>query len=50
VPREDNSPNVPQVRPIGDFSALLSRKVYDGGWEGKMKKNCDEESTKDSRV
>jgi hypothetical protein len=46
IPREDNSPNVLQARPIDNFSTLLSRKVYDGWWEGKMKKNCDEESTK----
>jgi hypothetical protein len=39
IPRGDNSPNVPQACPIDDFSALLSRKVYNGGWEGKMK-NC----------
>lgn len=35
VPREDNPPNVPQARPIEDFWALLSRKVYDNGWEAQ---------------
>lgn len=33
VPRNDNPPNLPQARPIEDFWALLSRKVYDGGWQ-----------------
>lgn len=35
VPRIDNPPNLPQARPIEDFWALLSRKVYDGGWEAQ---------------
>ncbi|MBK5647740.1 MAG: hypothetical protein I4N51_12150 [Acinetobacter sp.] len=33
VPKNDNPPNLPQARPIEDFWALLSRKVYDGGWQ-----------------
>lgn len=35
VPKEDNPPNVPQARPIEDFLAFLSRKVYDNGWEAQ---------------
>lgn len=35
VPRDSNPPNLPQARPIEDFWALLSRKVYDGGWEAQ---------------
>lgn len=35
VPRQDNPPNLPQARPIEDFWALLSRKVYDGGWQAE---------------
>lgn len=35
VPRNDNPPNLPQARPIEDFWALLSRKVYNGGWEAQ---------------
>lgn len=33
VPRNDNPPNIPQARPIETFWSLLSRKVYDNGWE-----------------
>lgn len=33
VPKEDNPPNIPQARPIETFWSLLSRKVYDNGWE-----------------
>lgn len=35
VPKEDNPPNVPQARPIENFWALLSRLVYENGWEAK---------------
>lgn len=35
VPKNDNPPNLPQARPIEDFWALLSRKVYDGGWQAE---------------
>lgn len=35
VPKNDNPPNLPQARPIEDFWALLSRKVYHGGWEAR---------------
>lgn len=35
VPKEDNPPNVPQARPIENFWALLTRLVYDGGWEAE---------------
>ena len=30
VPKNDNPPNIPQARPIEDFWALLSRKVWMG--------------------
>ncbi|CAH1102270.1 unnamed protein product [Psylliodes chrysocephalus] len=33
VPKEGNPPNIPQTRLIED--ALLSRKVYDNGWEAE---------------
>lgn len=35
VAKEDNPPNVPQARPIENFWACLSQKVYDNGWEAK---------------
>ncbi|KAJ8942139.1 hypothetical protein NQ318_021647 [Aromia moschata] len=35
VPKNANPPNLPQARPIEDFWALLSRKVYDRGWEAQ---------------
>lgn len=35
VPKVDNPPNVPQARPIENFWALLSRKVYNNGWEAE---------------
>lgn len=35
VPKQDNPPNVPQARPIEMFWAVLSRLVYDQGWEAK---------------
>lgn len=35
VPKEDNPPNVPQARPIENFWGVLTRLVYDGGWEAK---------------
>ncbi|KAJ8935855.1 hypothetical protein NQ318_016875, partial [Aromia moschata] len=35
VPKIANPPNLPQARPIEDFCALLSRKVYDRGWEAQ---------------
>ncbi|KAJ8909948.1 hypothetical protein NQ315_004015 [Exocentrus adspersus] len=35
VPKNAKPPNLPQARPIEDFWALLSRKVYDRGWEAQ---------------
>lgn len=35
VPKDNNPPNVPQARPIENFLAILSRKVYDNGWEAQ---------------
>ena len=35
VPRPNNSPNVPQARPIETVWALLERKVYANNWEAK---------------
>lgn len=38
VPKLDNPPNVPQARPIENFWAVLSRMVYENGWEAKSEK------------
>lgn len=38
VLRNDNPPNLPQARLIEDFWALLSRKVYHGGWKAQKEK------------
>lgn len=35
VPQKDNPPNVPQARPIENFWAVLTRLVYNKGWEAK---------------
>ncbi|XP_030752754.1 uncharacterized protein LOC115879873 [Sitophilus oryzae] len=35
VPKVDNPPNLPQARPIEEFWAILSRKVYNNGWEAQ---------------
>jgi transposase len=35
LPKNDNPPNLPQARPTEDFWAVLSRKVYHGGWEAQ---------------
>jgi hypothetical protein len=35
VPRNDNPPNLPQARPIENFWALLSGRVYINGWEAQ---------------
>ena len=32
VPKENNPPNCPQLRPIENFWAILKRKVYAGGY------------------
>ncbi|XP_050500958.1 uncharacterized protein LOC126880924 [Diabrotica virgifera virgifera] len=37
VPKRDNPPNVPQARPIEEFWAVLSRMVYNNGWEAQNK-------------
>ena len=39
VKRSQNSPNVPQARPIETIWSLLEQKVYDQGWEAR---NLDE--------
>ena len=33
VPRNNNPPNIPQARPIETLWSMLSRRVYDSGWE-----------------
>jgi transposase len=38
IPKIDNPPNVPQARPIENFWAILSRLVYENGWEAKTEK------------
>lgn len=35
VPKNDNPPNLPQARPIENLWAILSRKVYENGWEAQ---------------
>ena len=35
IPVFENPPNVPQMRPIETFWALLKRKVYSKGWKAK---------------
>ncbi|XP_050500950.1 uncharacterized protein LOC126880917 [Diabrotica virgifera virgifera] len=35
VPKADNPPNLPQARPIEEFWAILSRKLYNNGWEAQ---------------
>ena len=35
VPREENPPNVPQLRPVEDFWGLMKQEVYKGGWEAR---------------
>ena len=35
VPKEINPLNVPQARPIENFSICLAQKVYVGVWEAK---------------
>ena len=35
VPKDQNLPNCPQIRPIEDFWLILKRKVYENGWQAK---------------
>ena len=35
VPKENNPPNVPQLRPIEDFWGLLKDRVYKNGWKSE---------------
>jgi hypothetical protein len=35
VSKVDNPPNLPQARPIEEFWAILSRKIYNNGWEAQ---------------
>lgn len=35
IPRSENVPNVPQLRPIERFWYQLKQKVYENGWEAK---------------
>ncbi len=39
VPKEDNPPDVSQLRPIEDFWYVLKCKVYDNNWEAKSAKH-----------
>ena len=36
VRKQDNPPNVPQLRPIETFWGILKSKVYNGGWPARM--------------
>jgi adenylate cyclase len=38
VKKCQNAPNLPQARPIETFWAILSQRVYRGGWEAKTTK------------
>lgn len=35
VLKEDNPSNVSQLRPVEEFWARLSKKIYDNGWEAQ---------------
>ncbi|XP_030767135.1 uncharacterized protein LOC115890913 [Sitophilus oryzae] len=35
VPKVDNPPNLPQARPVEEFWAILSRTVYNNGWQAQ---------------
>ena len=35
VPKEENPPNAPQIRPIEKYWALLKQKTYEGNWSAK---------------
>jgi hypothetical protein len=35
VSKVDNPPNLPQARPIEEFWAILSRRIYNNGWEAQ---------------
>ena len=37
--RDDNPPNVPQLRPKEDFWGVMKQEVYRGGWVGHLKQN-----------
>ena len=38
VPKDMNPPNVPQLRLIENFWAILKKVVYDNGWEAKSER------------
>ena len=37
--RDDNPPNVPQLRPIEDFWGVMKQEGYRGGWVASLKQN-----------
>ena len=37
--RDDNPPNVPQLRPTEDFWGVMKQEGYRGGWVGPLKQN-----------
>ena len=37
--RDDNPPNMPQLRPTEDFWGVMKQEVYRGGWVGPLKQN-----------
>ena len=39
VPKIQNPPNTPQLRPIENFWAILKQRVYQGGWKAKNKQD-----------
>ena len=35
VEKDENPPNAPQIRPIGNYWGILNMKVYEGNWSAK---------------
>lgn len=49
IDKRINPPNVPQVRPIEDFWAILKRKVYSDGWVENSTKELKKKIRKELR-
>ena len=37
VPKDQNPPSCPQIRPIENFFGILKQKVYEGNWSAKSR-------------
>jgi transposase len=44
VPKSSNPPNVPQLRPIENFWAILKRRVYKNGWATDKIENLEKKN------